>query len=174
MSTSARKKYKAKFETFISENNITTSKKSDPFRDGKIIIFDELTKMLWIYQPFIPNQFGFHTSNITGCELTIDDETNFKTSVAGAAGRAIVGGVLAGGVGAIIGGVTGKKQGSTVVKNMNLIISTSDLNCPYVNISIINDNKGLQKNNFIFKTQYDAAMYWCKFIEALTKLQASR
>lgn len=168
------KKNKLGFETFVKENKIMITKKSDPFKDGKILIYDEHKNLLWIYQTLGKKSLCFPSQSITGCELTVDDETNFKTSVSSAAGRAIVGGVLAGGVGAIIGGVTGQKKGSSVVKNMELAISTSDLNCPYVKIIVLKDSNGIKKDGIIFRTQYDLAMYWCKFIEALTKTQRTQ
>lgn len=75
----------------------------------------------------IKRHFGyigrFPISTIAECELTVDNVTNYKTSIKSSAGRAIVGGVLAGGIGAVIGGVTGKKVGSNVVKRIDLIIS---------------------------------------------------
>lgn len=159
---------KADYEKFLKDNKITVTKKSKPFKDGKIIIFDQPKSKLWIYQPLMKKQIGFVSNQITGCELIIDNETNYSSSIASTAGRAVIGGLIAGGVGAIIGGVTSSKKGNSTVKYMQLTLSTSDLNNPYIKIVALKDSNGVKRDSTGFRTQYDNAMHWCKFIEALT------
>ena len=81
----------------------------------------------------------------------MDNETNFSISVASAAGRAAIGGLLAGGVGAIIGGATSSKKGSSIVKYMQLTISTSDLNNPYTRIVVLKDKNGVKRDSSEFR-----------------------
>lgn len=160
------------YGNFIKENNITVTKKSNIFHDGKVIIYDESTNYLWFYGPTIKRKkIGFPVSTLTSCELTVDKETQFKTSLGSTAGRAIVGGLLFGGVGAIIGGVTGKKKGKSLVHEMELLFSTSDLENPYISVIAFKNKKGVKLDSFKFKTQLDNARYWCKFTEAVIERQ---
>ncbi|WP_462411448.1 hypothetical protein [Neobacillus sp. Marseille-QA0830] len=161
---------KAEYEKFLKDNNITVTKESKPFQDGKRIIFDQNKRMLWIYKPLAAKQIGVPINLITGCELNIDGETNFSTSITSTAGRAVLGGMIAGGVGAIIGGATGRKKGISVVKHMQLSISTLDLQNPYIKIVIIQNSNGVERESSGYRKKYDNAMYWCKFIEALPHL----
>lgn len=58
-------------------------------------------------------------SAILSCEVLEDGETTYKKS--STVGRAIVGGVIAGGAGAIIGGLSGKENKT---KKLNILISS--------------------------------------------------
>ena len=72
----------------------------------------------------------FKFDEVLNYELTEDGETIIK----GGLGRAVVGGALFGGVGAVVGGITGKKKGKQVVKSMRLRIS---LRNPYTTSMVL-------------------------------------
>lgn len=67
-------------------------------------------------------------SDILGCEVVEDGETTYRKS--GALGRAVVGGIIAGGAGAIIGGVTAKGQENKEVKTVDFKLLLRDTNNP--------------------------------------------
>lgn len=67
-------------------------------------------------------------SDIIGCEVIEDGETTYRKS--GALGRAVVGGIIAGGAGAIIGGVTAKGQENKEVKTVDFKLLLRDTNNP--------------------------------------------
>lgn len=66
--------------------------------------------------------------NIMGCEIIEDGETMYRKS--STVGRAIVGGVLAGGAGAIIGGLSGKEKENKEIKTLDFKIVFKDTNKP--------------------------------------------
>lgn len=66
--------------------------------------------------------------DIMGCEIIEDGETTYRKS--STVGRAIVGGVIAGGAGAIIGGLSGKEKEEKEIKNLDFKIVFKDTNKP--------------------------------------------
>jgi hypothetical protein len=85
------------------------------------------------------NKKPIHYSNIRACELLVDGQTSTsttstitKSSTGNVIGRAVVGTVIAGGAGAIIGGVSGKKTGighttTDIVTCYSVRISTNNI-----------------------------------------------
>lgn len=82
-------------------------------------------------------------SEITGCEILVDSE------VTGGVGRAVVGGAIAGGAGAIIGATTAKKN----VLSYKIVIYRRNLSNPSTEIVLINTDT--PKNNPIYKQAVD-------------------
>lgn len=85
--------------------------------DGnRCIAFKEVTGKIHVY-PY---------AAILSCEIIEDGETAYRKS--SSIGRAIVGGVIAGGVGAIIGGFSGKERENKEIKYLDLRIVLKDTN----------------------------------------------
>lgn len=84
-----------------------------------------------------------------------DDIVNFELmedgeSVAsGGLGRAVVGGILFGGTGAIVGGVTGKKKTKEICNNLRLKVTVDNIDKPVVFIDFI--DKPIKRNSDVFK-----------------------
>ncbi|MDU1053378.1 zinc-ribbon domain-containing protein [Clostridium baratii] len=72
--------------------------------------------------------------DISSFELIEDNDTITK----GGLGRAVVGGALLGGAGAIVGGITGKRKGKKVINKLFIKITVNDFNNPVVMIKLIN------------------------------------
>ena len=88
----------------------------------------------------------FTFADIFSCELIRDGETIYKKSTTRTIGGAIVGGVLTGGVGAVIGGLSGGSKGKENIKNIELKIVVRDLSNPthrFVFYESSSDNKAL-------------------------------
>ena len=66
----------------------------------------------------------FNYSDIVDFELLEDGESIAK----GGLGRAVVGGVLFGGIGAVVGGITGKKKSKPVCNSLKIKITLNDIN----------------------------------------------
>ncbi|EGT4537083.1 TPA: SHOCT domain-containing protein [Clostridioides difficile] len=96
-----------------------------------------------------PKIFSF--DEIVEYELVEDEESIIK----GGLGKAIAGGVLFGGVGAVVGGVTGKKKTKTVVNSLKIKITLNNLNYPNVYINLITTQT--KTDSFIYKNAYDSA-----------------
>lgn len=151
-------------EVFMNENEISPSTITR-FFDGKYLIFDQNTDLLWMYNPKKDFAIKAYRDGILGCELKINDDTEYRTSMSSAAGRAIVGGVLFGGVGAIIGGVTAKKKSNYLIHKITLTIYFDIEGLPYEEMEIFSDVRGSRETDSYYKDKYQSAMYWSKFIE---------
>lgn len=91
---------------------------------------DEKNKLWRI--PTFP-QFIFKYSDLLDYEIV----QNGNTITKGGLGRAVVGGALFGGVGAIVGGATGKKKGREKITEYKIKVITSVRTCPlmYINLN---------------------------------------
>lgn len=96
-----------------------------------------------------PQMFDF--SDVLDYELVEDGETITK----GGLGRAVAGGVLFGGVGAIVGGVTGGKKSKSVCNKLSVNINLRNDFVSRVEIPLI-DNE-TKKSSFVYKATKDAA-----------------
>ncbi|MGG7077594.1 DUF4428 domain-containing protein [Clostridium sardiniense] len=75
----------------------------------------------------------FKFSDLVSYEVLEDGDT----ITSGGLGRAVAGGVLFGGVGAIVGGVTGKKRTKKLVKSLSVRVVVDTIERPYEIISLI-------------------------------------
>lgn len=77
---------------------------------------------------FEANVFPYR--DILSIEIYVDGASITKTSRSSQLGGALVGGILAGGVGAIIGGTTGTKTTTENIKKIDLLITVNDIQKP--------------------------------------------
>ena len=82
---------------------------------------------------------------IIECEVIEDKNTVMK----GGVGRAIIGGALAGGVGAIVGANT--RAGKNMIYNLQIRIITSNINNSLYTINIINNLSGVNIDSYEYK-----------------------
>ena len=114
------------------------------------------------------NEINIYSFNdIMESEIVVDGLTLVKTSATSTIGRAIVGGVLTGGVGAIIGGVTGKKSHSELVNYIDLKICINDSSNPFYKIRFLDTE--CKKGDFIYKEGYEKAEKWHGIISTFIK-----
>lgn len=129
--------------------------KMDNFKEtakvGNYISFSDITNEI-----YVPNMKSEHRfikySDILDFELIEDGETIVTK---GGLGRAVAGGVLFGGVGAIVGGVTGKKKSKHTVKSVKIKITTNDIKDPIVFITLL--QKETKKDSLIYKNSAKTA-----------------
>lgn len=76
--------------------------------------------------------------DIRDCEILKDGETVFRKSSSRTLGGALVGGLLLGGAGAVVGGLSGKTRGKEQVNSSTLKIYTKDINTPSFSLQIFN------------------------------------
>lgn len=104
-------------------------------------------------------------SDIVDFELLEDGESISK----GGLGRAVVGGVLLGGVGAVVGGVTGGKKTKGICSNLKIKITINDINNPTVYINFI--EKATKKDSMIYKTSYKLAQECLSVLQLICSKQ---
>ena len=93
----------------------------------------------------------FRYSNLLGFELLEDEQTITK----GGLGRAVTGAVLFGGVGAVVGGVTGGKKSKGVCSSMKIRLTLKDAYTDTVYIEFINHDT--KTKSALYKMAQEAA-----------------
>ena len=118
-------------------------------------------KYIFIYEAsshIIIRDIVYKFSDIITCELTNNSQTIYssveshtRTNTASTLGRAVVGGVLLGGAGAIIGGATANKrtivnkQLAKTTNNYSIHLTVNKITDPYLSIKI-GENENLARN----------------------------
>lgn len=141
-----------------------TNYEHQQFEDNHILLHDIDGEQFWVISP--TGYISRYYEDISDVELVIDDVVEYKTSLASSAGRAIAGGVLAGGIGAVVGGMTGSKSGSKAVQRIELILSYQNGKKVYSKITLLNSEKGESIFGDIYRDAYEDGLYWSKLIAA--------
>lgn len=112
------------------------------------IKFNDNTKLLLISPKFNPQLITY--DSILDYELLENGNTVINKS---GVGRALVGGVLFGGIGAIVGGVTGKKTITSKIKSIKIKIVTKNNKIYFINLL----NIEVKNTSMIYKVAYENA-----------------
>ncbi|MGL5480093.1 MAG: zinc-ribbon domain-containing protein [Clostridium sp.] len=141
-------------------NNFKATKKI-----GKYFTMNEHDR-LWfipngILDKSIPKIYSF--DDIVSYELIEDNDCIVK----GGLGRAIVGGALLGGVGAVVGSTTGTKKSKKVITKLIVKITVNNIENPVVYIDII--NKPTQSASIAYTTKFKEAQEIISVLELIVK-----
>ena len=94
----------------------------------------------------------------------VEDNVSLITTKKGGLGRVVVGGLLAGGVGAIVGGLTGTQRSktSTGVRRVDLVVLVDDFNNPRHSVTFLTwpGEEGLKRNSAIYTQAIQKAQLW--------------
>lgn len=107
----------------------------------------------------------YNYSDIVDFELLEDGESISS----GGLGRALVGGAVFGGVGAIVGGVTGKKKTTGVCSSLKLKITLNNINHPVVYVNFI--EAATKKDGLVYKNVYKLAHECLAVLEVICNQQ---
>lgn len=91
--------------------------------------------------------------DVLSSEIFVDGETITKTARGSQLAGALIGGLALGGVGAIIGGLSGKTRSSEKVKRVDLRITVNDTKSPLHDINLM--DKMDIKDGIIYKSVMD-------------------
>ena len=83
-----------------------------------------------------------------------------------------VGGILLGGVGAVIGGLSGSKRSVNKVRKMILRFVTDDFTKPNHDIVLldwIHDKEGVSRDNLVYRQALEVAELWHSRVRAMMK-----
>ena len=125
------------------------------------IKFNDNTKQVLISPKFNPKIINY--SDILDFELIEDGET---VVTKGGLGKAIVGGMLFGGVGAIVGSNTSKRKSKTSISVLKIKIAVRDMNNPNSYINLITTST--QTDSFIYKNSYEVAQKIMSMLQIVT------
>lgn len=105
--------------------------------------------LVGIFKPQVAGIYSY--SDILEYELLEDGDSITK----GGLGRAVIGGALFGGVGAIVGSVTGGKKQKKIVTSMSIKITTKNIDTPAVYINFITGKT--KTNSLTYKAAVNCA-----------------
>ena len=106
--------------------------------------------------------------DVLASEIFADGETVQKTARASQIGGVLIGGLALGGVGAIIGGLSGTSRASKKVKTVDLRITINDTKRPLHDINFM--DLETDKNGIVYKLAMDNARHWHGLIAILIKI----
>lgn len=109
----------------------------------------------------------FVYKDLLSSEIFEDGATVTKTVRSSQIGGALIGGLALGGVGAIIGGLSGKTQTSGMVKKVDLRLIVNDTKNPLQDINFL--DMETKKDGFIYKQAIQQARHWHGLVEVLIK-----
>lgn len=131
---------------------------------GNFLKIDE-TNRLW----YSGDMFGLKKSEIH----SFDDIVSYDLLEDGAAvttgglGSAAVGGMLFGGVGAIVGGVTGKRKTKGTCSSLQVKITLNNIQCPAVYIPLLQMN--VKKESAAYRQAFQRAQEILSILEVICK-----
>lgn len=142
---------KGKLEDFTELYHLLYTNRIEDFTVTKTIKnhleFDDTSNKWRIKNNIKP----YNYKDIIEYELLEDGESVTK----GGLGRAVAGGILFGGVGAVVGGVTGKRKTKTTVNSLKIKITVNDINNPNIYIELM--QMPAKTNNPLYKEAYETA-----------------
>lgn len=119
-------------------------------------------------------------NKILSSEVIIDNQSISQTMRGSQLAGALVGGALTGGIGAIIGGLSGKTKQIDKVKNIDIKLTIKDLQNPIEKINFINPkhtthdweyNKGRSKDDELVKQALKDVEKWQGMFDVILKQQ---
>jgi len=131
--------------------------------------FDESRKKICV----IINRGGYISQriieykDIISVEIFEDGSSVTKTVRSSQIGGAVIGGLVLGGVGAIIGGLSGKTETSGKIKRVDLRLILNDTNSPLHDVVLMNIEA--KKESIIYTHAIQQARFWHGLIEVLIK-----
>lgn len=131
-------------EVTLVINNARTTSGYEKDKQNSILVFDNQSII-------IINEVTYEYNEIL--DFDINNQMSYKTSTSTGSmlGRAIVGGVLTGGVGAVIGGTTAKKETRSAIAGYEVNISVRRMSAPLITVttkdeSVVNTLSAVLKN----------------------------
>lgn len=154
---SLKEKFKTKLNEQMEEIKYRTTFSNKKYNKTSISINEQDKKI------FFNNGKILNFSDILDCELLEDDISITKTS---ALGKAVAGGVLFGGIGALVGGITGKKTTKGVCNKLDIKITINDLKKPCIYVNLITEKT--KKDSKDYKKACEKAQELLSLFQVIT------
>lgn len=163
------KKKKAIEELLASLDDFSATQHVIGENAGTGIALDEQRKRICLidYGGSDISQRTVSYKDVLSCEIFEDGETVTKTSRSSQVGGALIGGLALGGVGAIIGGLSGKTKSQGKVKRVDLRLVVNDTSNPLHDVNFM-DIEG-KKDGLIYTQAIAQARHWHGLVSVLIK-----
>lgn len=103
----------------------------------------------------------FEANQILGAELIENSTSLIQTNRGSQVGGAVVGGVLFGGVGAVVGGLSGSKRSSSNVSKLKLRVTVDSFDDPICDILFFDwIGQGVERNGSVYPKHLKTAELW--------------
>lgn len=112
-------------------------------------------------------------TDIIGSEIHEDGETTSSANRGSQLSGALVGGALLGGVGAVIGGISGSRREKKTVRNLELRLTVNDINSPTHTVALLAGSTSVDRNGIIYMAAAESARQWQGRLEAVIKQAAT-
>jgi hypothetical protein len=154
-------------------NNIKgNNKKFINEENTKAIVIDESNKKVFLFSPIENKKLSYNFDDIIQSEVIIDDNTIISTNRGSQIVGMAIGGLLAGRIGAIIGGLSGSKNSKQEIKNIELKLTLNDMNNSIFKINFLPiTNVGLSKDSTKVKNALTKIDEWQGYFDIILKQQ---
>lgn len=164
---------KNSFEGTLNKNNFKADDSyfNDDYLSG-IAINESESKLAILTRNNKNDNFDFKTINfndIVESSLTEDGVSVSKASISSQIGRTMVGIIVAGGMGAVIGGLSTNKTINNKIYKVTLNVIVNDLSNPICEFSFLNSKYSIDKHGEEYKKVNQESNKWYKMIEIIIK-----
>lgn len=113
----------------------------------------------------------YYFSDILESRIEENGESIIKTSRSGQIGGALVGGLLAGGVGAAIGGLSSEKKNINMVNQLDLVIVVDDIKQPMQKLNLFKSatKNGVSQTDKKYMESKEQAEHWHSLISVFIR-----
>jgi hypothetical protein len=144
--------------------------------DSAIAIDDMKQKVCLVSRPVVPSWIKVPTitfarvvpyAAILSSEVVEDGVQIMRTNRTSQAASALIGGLVAGGIGAVVGALTGSKSTRAKVKRIGLRITVADIKDPLCVINFI--NVPAKQRGFLYNISKNRALHWHALIDVIIR-----
>lgn len=115
---------------------------------NNLLLVDEANKLFGIPQGKKKDPKVFEYKNLIDCDYLEDG----NSMTGGGLGAAVAGGLLLGGVGALVGGITGNKKTKVNINKMQVVLTLDNMREPSITIDILPG--ATKKGGFIYNSYF--------------------
>jgi hypothetical protein len=138
----------------------------------KAIVLDESNKKVYLFSPTNNIKLDYNFDDIIQSEVIVDGNTITSTNRGSQLMGMVVGGILAGGVGAIVGGLFGGKTSKDEIKNIELKLTINNMNNSIFKVNFLPFTKvGWSKDSTKVKNSLSEIETWQGYFDIILKQQ---